>query len=141
MELQTYLRKNCFPAIAYLLKISPKLESLYIQINKDYSDEPLVYPFCDEIISDPQNVGDDWETEVSLPCMMHHLKFVKLIPVQGRINELKFLELLLRNAAVLERVILCCEWGPGKTTTRLTNFCEKLHTFSRVSSAVTFMCF
>lgn len=141
MELQTYLRKNCFPAIAYLLKISPKLESLYIQINKDYSDEPLVYPFFDEIISDPQNVGDDWETEVSLPCMMHHLKFVKLIPVQGRINELKFLELLLRNAAVLERVILCCEWGPGKTTTRLTNFCEKLHTFSRVSSAVTFMCF
>ncbi|OVA14426.1 F-box domain [Macleaya cordata] len=92
-----------------------KVLTLSPWILEKYPYDPRMYPFCDEINSNsPNNIGDDWEEAgLSLPCMLYHLKFVKIFGVKGCINELKFLEILLKNAMVLQQVVLYRYWqGP-----------------------------
>ncbi|XP_026412414.1 uncharacterized protein LOC113308147 [Papaver somniferum] len=85
LTLRPFLSKDCFRTITYLLNISPNLESLEVIINKSpFNDEPELYPFCDEINIDSPDTGDDWETGLSLPCMLHHLKVVEICNVEGR---------------------------------------------------------
>ncbi|RZC85019.1 hypothetical protein C5167_047797 [Papaver somniferum] len=50
-------------------------------------------------------VGDDWETGLSLPGMLSHLKYVEMEEAEGCDAELKLLSFLLRNAKVLEKVV------------------------------------
>ncbi|KAI3852275.1 hypothetical protein MKX03_018920 [Papaver bracteatum] len=54
----------------------------------------------------PENIGDYWDARLSLSCMILHLKFVEIKGLRGCVNELKFLEILLKHAMVLEEVIL-----------------------------------
>ncbi|OVA07742.1 F-box domain [Macleaya cordata] len=139
LMLGTFLSRDCFPAITYLFRISPNMESLYLIIKK-CSDEPQMYPFYDEINSKSANI-DDWEAGLLLPCMLYHLEFVKIIGVQGCINELKFLEILLKNAMVLKTVVLYLKCECPGDMKWIMNFSEKLLTFPRASSNVAFMFF
>ncbi|RZC64412.1 hypothetical protein C5167_008097 [Papaver somniferum] len=68
--------------------------------------EPPLYPYCDEVKFNPENIGDYWEAGLSLPCMIFLLKLVEIKGLRGCVNELKFLEILLKHAMVLEEVIL-----------------------------------
>ncbi|KAI3960213.1 hypothetical protein MKW98_016937 [Papaver atlanticum] len=107
LELWTYLSRDCLYSIFYVLKISPNIESVSLQILpvQNY-DKPPVYPFCDEVKINPENIGDYWDAGLSLPCMMCHLKYVKIEGLCGCVNELKFLEILLKHSTVLEKVVL-----------------------------------
>ncbi|KAI3919675.1 hypothetical protein MKW92_033967, partial [Papaver armeniacum] len=48
LELWTYLSRDCMHSIFYLLKISPNIESVSLQIFQQNYNKPPVYPFCDE---------------------------------------------------------------------------------------------
>ncbi|XP_026444198.1 F-box/FBD/LRR-repeat protein At1g78750-like isoform X2 [Papaver somniferum] len=147
LTLRPYLTKECFRTITYILKISPNIEILCVVINESFDDDDGLpkYPLCDEINDDSPDTSDDWETGLSLPCFLYNLKVVRIHNVKGRINELKFLEVLLKNAMVLENLILYWDWDqdPGNraVTRRMKKFTEKLIEFPRASPYVTFMCF
>ncbi|XP_026382225.1 putative F-box/FBD/LRR-repeat protein At1g78760 isoform X2 [Papaver somniferum] len=146
LTLRPFLSKECLPTITYLLKISPNIESLCVVINESpFDDGPPKYPLCDEINEDSPDISDDWETGLSLPCFLYDLKTVTVHNVKGRINELKFLEILLKNAMGLEKLVLYGYWDkdPGNMamTRRMKKFSEKLIESPRASPYVTFMCF
>ncbi|RZC46962.1 hypothetical protein C5167_039912 [Papaver somniferum] len=106
LELETYLSRDCLCSIFYVLKISPNIESVSLQISKLNLYAFPVYPYCDEVKFNPENIGDYWDAGLSLSCMILHLKFVEIKGLRGWVNELKFLEILLKHAMVLEEVIL-----------------------------------
>ncbi|RZC93457.1 hypothetical protein C5167_007271 [Papaver somniferum] len=146
MTLRPFLSKECFRTITYLLKISPNIEILCVVINESLDDDDGLpkYPLCDEINDESPDISDDWETGLSLPCFLYNLKIVRIHNVKGRINELKFLEILLKNAPVLEYLVLYCDWdqdaGNIAITRRMKKFTEKLIKFPRAAPYVTFMC-
>ncbi|KAI3937117.1 hypothetical protein MKX01_015332, partial [Papaver californicum] len=142
MELHTFLSKDCIRAILYLLKISPNVESLSLRIDKDCFAEQPRYQYCDEIKIDSENIGDYWEPRLALPCMPLHLKSIVLECVMGTVNELKFLEILLKNSVKLEKVVLFSTWeGPGYIAERLMKFGAKLQSFPKASSRVSIVSF
>ncbi|OVA14427.1 F-box domain [Macleaya cordata] len=91
-----------------------------------------------EITFSSGNIGDYWEAGLSLPCMLHHLKFVEIREVLGCVNELKLLEILLKNSIVLEKVILfssTSEQNSRSRERRIMKFSETLITFPRASTS------
>ncbi|KAI3873871.1 hypothetical protein MKW98_001520 [Papaver atlanticum] len=102
LELETYLSRDCLCSIFYVLEISPNIESVSLQISKLNLLAPPVYPYCDEVKFSPENIGDYWDAGLSLSCMILHLKFVEIKGLRGCVNELKFLEILLKHAMTPE---------------------------------------
>ncbi|KAI3919676.1 hypothetical protein MKW92_033968, partial [Papaver armeniacum] len=101
----------------------------------EYEDE--VYPFCDEVKFDPENIGDYWDAGY----MICHLKFVEIKGLLGRVNELKFLEILLKHATVLKKVVLASystEQDPQREK-RMAKFSEMLLTFPTASKKILIM--
>ncbi|KAL5708621.1 hypothetical protein ACHQM5_019395 [Ranunculus cassubicifolius] len=75
-------------------------------------------------------------------CMLYHLKYVKIEGVQGRANELKFLEVLLRSSVVLEKVVIFTSKRlSSDSEERLIKFSEKVLSFPRASSNIAFLFF
>ncbi|RZC65959.1 hypothetical protein C5167_009643 [Papaver somniferum] len=73
---------------------------------KRISKHPM-YPYFDEEIKvHSADVKDYWKAGLSLPSMLNLLKAVEIEGIEGRINELMFVELLLRNSIVLEELVL-----------------------------------
>ncbi|KAI3962608.1 hypothetical protein MKW98_008475 [Papaver atlanticum] len=106
LELWSSLSRDCLHSIFYVLKISPNMESVSLQISKlNYGKRPE-YPYCDKVKFNEENIGDYWDTGLSLPCMICRLKFIEIQDLHGCVNELKFLEILLKHAPVLEKVLL-----------------------------------
>ncbi|XP_026436123.1 uncharacterized protein LOC113333988 [Papaver somniferum] len=54
--------RGCLRAIAYLLSISPDIDTIYLDSKQ----------------SNLADVGDDWEAGLSLPGMLSHLKYVQI---------------------------------------------------------------
>ncbi|MCL7037538.1 hypothetical protein MKW94_017128, partial [Papaver nudicaule] len=71
-----------------------------------HSNKPSLFPFCDEINFDSRSQEDYLDLELPLPCVLKHLKFVKIEGLRGSVNELKFIEILLKSSMVLEKVVL-----------------------------------
>ncbi|KAI3836250.1 hypothetical protein MKX03_018029 [Papaver bracteatum] len=139
LEIRTYLSRDCLQSIFYLLKISPKMESFSLQLFERNYNVPPLYPFCDEVKINPENIGDYWEAELSLPCMIRHLKFVEVKGISGCVDELKFLEILLKHAMVLEKVVLTSYYSTKEDSQRgkrMTKFSEILQMFPRASKSV-----
>ncbi|KAI3878000.1 hypothetical protein MKW98_008277 [Papaver atlanticum] len=90
LKLEMRFTRGSLRSIAYLLKISPVITSLILTSKE----------------SNLADVGDDWESGLSLTCMFSHLKFVEIREVEGCDNELKFLTFLLKNSMVLEKLSL-----------------------------------
>ncbi|KAI3912400.1 hypothetical protein MKW92_048607 [Papaver armeniacum] len=135
LELQAYLSRDCLQSIFYLIKISPNIESLFLQIFQHNCDKPPAYPFCHEVKINPENIGDYWDPELSLPCMICHLKFVEVKGLRGCVNELKFLDILLKHATVLGKVVLAShsiEQDP-QWKKRMKFFCKMLLMYPRAS--------
>ncbi|RZC45985.1 hypothetical protein C5167_038926 [Papaver somniferum] len=77
-----------------------------LSLEKRISEHPM-YPYFDEEIKvHSADVKDYWKVGLSLPAMLNHLKAVEIEGIEGRINELMFVELLLRNSIVLEELVL-----------------------------------
>ncbi|KAI3845165.1 hypothetical protein MKX03_018086, partial [Papaver bracteatum] len=97
------------------------------------------------------DADDDGELGLSLPCLMFHLKHVEIREVWGCEDELKFLEFLLKNAIVLEKIVLSfnkndfvrrVECSPETTGSAdilqlMKKFEEKLRTLPRASPNLT----
>ncbi|KAI3844743.1 hypothetical protein MKX03_031535 [Papaver bracteatum] len=70
--------------------------------------------------------------------MICHLKFVEIKDIRGSVNELKFLEILLKHAMVLEKVVLA-SYSAEKDSLRekrMKKFGEMLLTFPRASKNI-----
>ncbi|XP_026425215.1 uncharacterized protein LOC113321521 [Papaver somniferum] len=89
LSLLMWLTRGSLRALAYLLSISPNITRLFLESKQ----------------STLTGVGDDWETGLSLPGMLSHLKYVEMEEAEGCDAELKLLSFLLRNAKVLEKVV------------------------------------
>ncbi|XP_026380634.1 putative F-box/FBD/LRR-repeat protein At1g78760 isoform X1 [Papaver somniferum] len=95
LRLHTFLSKGCAQAIFYLPRISPKIESLSVRIDKDCFAEQPTELYCDEINFFPENIEDYWKPGLTSPCEPLHLKVVELVDVYGSVNELRFVEVFL----------------------------------------------
>ncbi|KAI3838763.1 hypothetical protein MKX03_004709, partial [Papaver bracteatum] len=101
-------------------------------------DTPPLFPYCDEI-NDSRSQKDFWDSGLSLPCMLYHLKFVKIRGLRGCVNELKFIEILLKNSMILEEVVLCSIKKNPRTERRMVKFNEIVLTFPRASACTIFL--
>ncbi|XP_026436547.1 uncharacterized protein LOC113334523 [Papaver somniferum] len=118
----TWVSRNCMNSIAYLVKISPNIESLFLTIQPTKSKT--------------NSTGGDWIVGSSFPCL-HYLKFVQIQGIQGCLNELKFLQVLLEKAIVLEKVTLFCyKTKSPKRAAQLMEFEEMLLAYPSASSRV-----
>ncbi|KAF6151006.1 hypothetical protein GIB67_016484 [Kingdonia uniflora] len=66
--------------------------------------EPPMYRYYDG--KKLSSKGEYWEAGLSLQCSLDHLKFVEIYGVLGCVNELKFLEILLKFSVVLEKMVI-----------------------------------
>ncbi|KAI3917235.1 hypothetical protein MKW92_046225 [Papaver armeniacum] len=100
IKLQTSLSTDSLNAIAYLLKITPNVESIVIHTTQHYIarpkgklyHKPAVCPYVDQVNS--ADVQSYCQTKLSLPSMLHSLKSVKILGAQGL------------NSAALEQVVV-----------------------------------
>lgn len=106
LELRTCLLRDCLRWVFYILKSSPNIESVSLRISQ-HRDEPPLDEYRKVVKFNPENIGGDYlDAESSLSCMICHLKFVEINDLCGCADELKFLEILLKHATVLEKVVL-----------------------------------
>ncbi|KAI3906715.1 hypothetical protein MKW92_005092 [Papaver armeniacum] len=94
LNIVTWVSGNCMNALAYLVKISPNIQSIFLTIQQTELDT--------------NSTGGDWIAGLSSFPWLHYLKFVQIKEAIGSLNELKFLQVLLNKAIVLEKVTLLC---------------------------------
>ncbi|RZC87892.1 hypothetical protein C5167_004071 [Papaver somniferum] len=117
LVLDMWFTRGCLRAIAYLFTISPKITELTLA----------------SMETNLGDVGDDWETGLSVPGMLSHLELIRIKEVEGNYNELKLLSFLLRNAKALRKVVLY----PRSTIDRVRDqFLVKLKALPRASSHI-----
>ncbi|KAI3846978.1 hypothetical protein MKX03_021085, partial [Papaver bracteatum] len=122
LKVVTWVSRNCMNALVYLVKISPNIESIFLRIEQTELNA--------------NNTGGDWILGSSFPCL-HYLKFVQIRGIQGCLNELKFLQALLKKAIVLEKVTLFCnKTDSPERAAQLMDFKEMLLAYPSASSSV-----
>ncbi|XP_026400304.1 F-box/LRR-repeat protein At3g59190-like [Papaver somniferum] len=122
LEVVAWVSSNCLNAIAYLVRISPNIESICLTIEQTELNA--------------NNTGGDWIVGSPFPCL-HYLKFVQIQGIQGCFNELKFLQILLKKAIILEKVkLFCCKRDSPDRTKQMMQFKDMLPAFPSTSSSV-----
>ncbi|RZC54056.1 hypothetical protein C5167_012916 [Papaver somniferum] len=123
--------------IASLLKISPVLESLVVQLcqdveNSDKSESDEASDFGSESEEEMELALHSGETTLGLEgqftSTMKQLKFVEISGLEGSDSELKFIEILLKNAMVLQKLVLKKD-PTGSSIEDITKFCEEVDKF------------
>ncbi|MCL7051187.1 hypothetical protein MKW94_003092 [Papaver nudicaule] len=84
--------------------------------------------------SDEPDNEDHWKG-VSFKIKLDHLRSVKIRGLLGYYNEIKLVELIFKNAVVLEKMVLFSS-KTSTTDKRIITFGEKLLKLPRVSSNV-----
>ncbi|OVA14883.1 F-box domain [Macleaya cordata] len=138
LKLRTWLSRDCINSITYILRISPNIETLFLDIIRDKKGILPIYAIPDEVRFNSANIEIHLETEVSL----HHLKDVTIRGAQGRLNEFAFLEILLKKAMVLKSVTL---YTPKKKSpnsipikTQSEKIVQQLQALPRAASSIIF---
>ncbi|KAK9130225.1 hypothetical protein Sjap_010712 [Stephania japonica] len=116
LDLTVYLYRNSIIAIMHLLKLSPGVETLYLDVT---NEDPANMPKCDNLC-------------ISEESLLQHLRLVEIEGAMGSESELKLMEFVLKNAAVLEKVSICC--SNNAKPHMLVNFNKKLNGIPRASS-------
>ncbi|KAF9588374.1 hypothetical protein IFM89_008804 [Coptis chinensis] len=132
IKLQTWLYGDCIRAIIYLLNCSPNLETLSVEV---LSREIFVNctEWYENWVSPPHKYKD---TGLPLQCM-YHLNSFEFQGFLGHTNGLKFVEILLNNAVVLEKMVFSISKERDLTIKHyLGKFQEKLQHLPRASSVV-----
>ncbi|KAI3923880.1 hypothetical protein MKW92_025268 [Papaver armeniacum] len=117
---------------------SVKALTLNFSILKHHEKPPL-HEYREEVKSYPENIGGDyWDAELSLPCMICHLKFVEINGLCGCADELKFLEILLKHATVLEKLVIASDATErdSQLEKQMAKFSEKLLKFPTASKKI-----
>ncbi|XP_065851680.1 putative F-box/LRR-repeat protein At5g02700 [Euphorbia lathyris] len=119
------------PGIAYAIRSSPELEKLVIILHRDKCFTPYDYP-------DLNVSGENyWNLKGAVfYCLVSHLKIVKIYGLSDAVDlqlklALNFVEFLLKNARVLERMVVIVEVGCGAAF--MFKASQKLLSFSRSS--------
>ncbi|KAF5184545.1 Fbd-associated f-box protein [Thalictrum thalictroides] len=122
LKLKTWFSRECVCAILKLLTISSKVETLIVEVTK--------------MLVNPTDTREGQDTELSLQCM-DHLKFVKIQGFLGGLNGISFLEVLLKKATVLEKMVILFpkDLAHGKKQ-GLMQLSKKILRFPRASSNV-----
>ncbi|RZC89229.1 hypothetical protein C5167_030924 [Papaver somniferum] len=109
----------------------------FIRAVGNVTDFKLSSPGFLETKLDTNNTGGDWTVgSSSFPCL-HHLKFVQIKKATGSLNELKFLQVLLKKAIVLEKVtVFCYKRRSPDRAAQLKEFKEMLLAYPSASSGV-----
>ncbi|RZC92881.1 hypothetical protein C5167_007905 [Papaver somniferum] len=100
LQLTTWFTRRCLATVTTLLKSCPCIESLYLTSAKWH------------FIADK----DDGAVELSVSCIMPHLKRLEIREVKGCDAEVKFLGLLLMIAPVLEEIVLSLDASSSADT-------------------------
>ncbi|KAI3872187.1 hypothetical protein MKW98_011679 [Papaver atlanticum] len=137
------LSTNSMQVIASLLKISPIIESLalelcqYAKFDHGYeSDEGLNSGSeSEQEMESDQHTG---ETTLSLEGMfantMKQLKSVEITGLDGSDTELKLIEILMKNAIVLKKMVL--KKDPCRSINDVTKFYEEVDNFPSACSSL-----
>ncbi|XP_065853551.1 uncharacterized protein [Euphorbia lathyris] len=119
------------PGIAYALRSSSELEKLVITLRRFECETPDDFP-------DLNVSGENyWNSKgAAFDCLVSHLKIVKIYGLSDKDDlQLKlafnFVEFLLKNAQVLERMVVIVEDGGGAAF--MLKVSQKLLSFSRSS--------
>ncbi|KAI3952563.1 hypothetical protein MKW92_049498 [Papaver armeniacum] len=151
MKLQTSLSTDSLSGIAYLLKITPNIESIDIHImqhdiartKEKFFHKPAVCAYIDQVnLADVQSYC---QTKLSLPSMLYslNLKSVKIFGAQGLVSELILLALLLKNSVALEQVVVesCTrrESNPDLSKRRMKKFSEMLLKLPRAAATISIL--
>ncbi|KAJ4982370.1 hypothetical protein NE237_033207 [Protea cynaroides] len=92
------------PGIEFLLKVSPNLETLSIEMGKGRRNIGYSCPSGTQVSCFSQNY---WETKrAEFGCFAHNFKTMKINDFRGWKNELQFIQYVLKNAIVLEKLII-----------------------------------
>ncbi|KAI3914367.1 hypothetical protein MKW98_014974 [Papaver atlanticum] len=122
LVLEMWCTRGCLRAIAYLLSISPDIDTIYLESKQ----------------SNLADVGDDWEVGLSFPGMLSHLEYVQIEEVEGCDAEFKILRFLKKNATILKNVALyfrSCVGSPDRVR-QVEQFRDKLRAVPTASSSI-----
>ncbi|KAF9588823.1 hypothetical protein IFM89_016183 [Coptis chinensis] len=124
IKLKTWLSGDCIRAMKSLLNMSPNVETLTVEVNKEM---PIINS---SKIEEYQDTGSPLQT-------MHHLKVIKIQGILGSINGLKLLEILLKNAVVLKKILVLTpkEQSPNSLR-RLIKLSDEVVELPRASSSI-----
>ncbi|EOX92910.1 Uncharacterized protein TCM_001773 isoform 1 [Theobroma cacao] len=128
LELKLIQMKWHHPVISYLLRSSPLLETLDLYICPKWPDKvKYEAPFGEYLYNMLQEQYHDnggfWSSqEGTFHCLEHHLKTVRICGDVRELYVIQFIEFLLKNALVLEKLMI---------STKKTFQPTQLHAFSR----------
>ncbi|MCL7051186.1 hypothetical protein MKW94_003091, partial [Papaver nudicaule] len=122
VKLKSRLSKVSIQALGWLLQISPNVECLSIVISGTKESHK------------PDN--EDYWDGVSWSSKLGHLRSVEIRGLLGYFNELKLVEIVFKNAVVLEKMHLFSS-KESTTDKRQITFGEKLLKLPRASSNIT----
>ncbi|KAI3958148.1 hypothetical protein MKW98_020790 [Papaver atlanticum] len=122
LVLDMWSTRGCLRAIAYLLKICPRVTRLFVKSKE----------------SNSADVGDYWEAGLLCPGMLSHLGYVRFEEVEGCDAEIKLLSFLLENAKVLKKVVLYFRSSAGspRRARQVEQFERKLRAVPAASSSI-----
>ncbi|KAI3870638.1 hypothetical protein MKX03_012395 [Papaver bracteatum] len=93
--------------------------------------------YCNEINFPSENIEEYWKPGLTSRYEPLHLKVVELVDVNGSVDELRFIEVFLKYAVRLEKLVLYWNWdGSDNLMGRVMKFDEKLRSLPKASSRV-----
>ncbi|XP_059436993.1 F-box/FBD/LRR-repeat protein At5g56420-like [Corylus avellana] len=90
-----------------------------------------ILTFISGITLSSDHEKDDWILEPMPPCFLSHLKRIEVGSYDGDEEELYALKILLKNAAVLDEIIITCSEHFAGNLEKLENFYKQLIEFPR----------
>ncbi|KAL5730224.1 hypothetical protein ACHQM5_003072 [Ranunculus cassubicifolius] len=115
LKLNFWLYRNCIPAISYMLRNAPNLESLALEtLLHRYTWKPIKVLFWYEDCFDAAIIEDGWEAELTeFSYELCSLRTVEIKNFLGCEEEFRLLKFLLKSAKNLETIVLvankeCC---------------------------------
>ncbi|KAK9152178.1 hypothetical protein Syun_010487 [Stephania yunnanensis] len=122
LDLKARFSRDCALTIMLLLKTSPKIKTLKIEIVENGSTST--------------DNEEWWELELSNQCMFHHLEDVEVHGIVGCAAEVKLVEIMLKKATTLKRMVVCCSKKKAANNDWLMNLSKKLLRIPRASSNI-----
>ncbi|KAK9152181.1 hypothetical protein Syun_010490 [Stephania yunnanensis] len=133
LRIQAWLYRNCLWGIVCILKNSPCIEVLILDVVEKNCVSYQNYQFLVQEMLDG-NLPEDYEDELRLEYPLRYLKHVEIRWLQGCISEFRLLHFLLRNAVSLKVLKLTAtQRRRARTEETIARFYEKLKAYSSVS--------
>nr|DAD20802.1 TPA_asm: hypothetical protein HUJ06_022265 [Nelumbo nucifera] len=103
LTLNTMLDNHELPGISFLLRSSPKLQSLSIELGLGREIKGYNPPRMDMSLVG----GDYWQSEEQpFGCILNHLEFVRINWFTGAENEISLARYIVKNAMALKKMII-----------------------------------